>query len=330
MADLAVYESDKTVLETSIRTFLKIILNYSSSNQQLFIKASFHGGDDYSSDNLDNLSEWYKYIREWREKTTLESDPAVYEKEKERDRKMKRYNKLHSLVHKDQSYLCGQTKSPLSELPFIEGWILNNIRASVAIPAFARLIDEEPSTLMETLFSMHELPASNLLITDPSRTYKNEEKESRLESDLELDPAAYKREKREISLNGHKQWGTEFCLMIIPAHLRGRGTGENRGDITLSYPGLANYPMPTWVYTKGRSSAPRMRLNTSSEELTVHAFSILAGQPLGYFSITQTAIVTQAATGRANENLNWVLLSKREKATSSETKRYCTTGLGLA
>lgn len=250
----------------------------------------------------------------------------------------------HSLVHNDQSYLCGQTKSPLSELPFIEGWILNNIRASLAIPTFARLIDEEPSTLMETLFSMHELPASNLLITDlwlnltwpwdvlrwgDTRTYKKEEKESRLESDLELDPAAHKREKREISLNGHKQWGTEFCLMIIPAHLRGRGTGENRGDFTLSYPGLANYPMPTWVYTKGRSSVPRMRLNISSENLTVHAFSILAGQPLGYFSITQRAIVTQAAAGRANENLNWVLLSKREKATSSETKRYCTMGLGL-
>lgn len=118
--------------------------------------------------------------------------------------------------------------------------------------------------------------------------------------------------------------------MTIPADLRGKGKCGTRGDFMLSYPGLANYPMPTWVYTKGRSNVPRMRLDTlSEEELTVHAFSTLAEQSLGYFNITQTGITTQAAAGRENKNINRVLLSKKEKATSSETKRYCTTGLGL-
>ena len=38
-------------------------------------------------------------------------------------------------------------------------------------------------------------------------TYENEEKESRLKSDQELDPFVYdtREEKREISLNGHKE-----------------------------------------------------------------------------------------------------------------------------
>lgn len=55
-----------------------------------------------------------------------------------------------------------------------------------------------------------------------ARTYKSEEKESRLESDLELDPAVY---KREIAFNGHKKWGEELLFDDDFSRFEGKGKG---------------------------------------------------------------------------------------------------------
>lgn len=145
-------------------------------------------GINYS---CDNLSEWYKYIREWGEKITLELDPAVYEKESERvregDRKMKRYKKLPFARWQRPINPLWSTQEPTIRTSFHWGWILNKIQAYVAIPAFAKPIDEDPSPDLTW--------SQDILRWGGTRTYKMEEKESRLESDRELYPAVYKREK---------------------------------------------------------------------------------------------------------------------------------------